>query len=198
MGLLCPLRSSYAQESVTFGYSGPEMTWFDALLVTLLGMLAALGLRHGVVGLVWSVLAVLAAYTANLLGPTLGPLGAVLAALGLGLVATLSAKALQKEDALSYGLQPAPGQALLGLLGAAALGGVVIAAVALAFPLSPRVEAGGVRYIYPAPELQPALYQAVNGSVIKNRLMPLWEKPASPWHTLLLPNWDTGRGARQK
>lgn len=196
--MIAPLPSFCTQETAAFSYSGSRMTWFDALLVTLLGMLAALGLRQGVGSLVWAVLAVLAAYIANLLQPVLGPLGAVLAALMLGLGATLGAQALQKANTLSYGLQPAPWQALLGLLSTAALGTVTIAAIALAFPLSPRVDAGGVRYVYPAPELQPGLYRAVNQSVIKNKLMPLWDSPPSPWHTLLLPGWATPRGARQK
>lgn len=166
------------------------MTWFDALLVTLLGMLGALGLRWGLSSLLWSLLVIAAAYLANLLGPALGPVGILLTALGLGLLAALAANAsaqgLGQKLGEVYQVASLP-SALSGLAGTVLLGTVVVAATALAFPLSPKVDATGVRYVYPAPEITPMLYQAVDGSAVKAKLMPLWQAQ-SPWKPLVLPD----------
>ena len=59
------------------------ITWFDALLVTLLAAMTALGARRGLAGLVWGVLGVLGILVANALG--LGLLPAASARLESGL-----------------------------------------------------------------------------------------------------------------
>ncbi|WP_261663093.1 hypothetical protein [Deinococcus sp. Marseille-Q6407] len=164
------------------------MTWFDALLLTLLGMLSALGLRTGLGGLVWGGLTLLAAYIANRLGSHLGPWGAPGLALVLGLGAAAAGQLTRQLTSRPYHSLPL-WHAVGGLLGGGLLGGAAVAAALLAFPLSPRVDAAGVHYVYPSPELPPGLYQAINRSVLKDKLMPLWdETPGSVWQVLLLPD----------
>lgn len=162
------------------------MTWFDALLITLLGMLSALGLRLGLGGLVWSGLCLLAAALVNVLSVAMELWAAVLLALILGAVATVVARLVQGMVVRPY-YAPSLWASAAGLLGGTALGAAVAAAFALAFPLSPWVDAAGVRYLYPSLELAPALHQAVDDSLFKHILMPLWEQP-SALQSLLLPD----------
>lgn len=171
------------------------MTWFDALLITLLGMLSALGLRFGLGGLVWGGLCLLTAYAVNRLGGSLGLWSLLMLALLLGIGATLLAQLVQRLTARPYRSPPLWSSAA-GLLGGTTLGLTVAAAFALAFPLSPRVDAAGVRYVYPSPEMAPALRAAVDRSLLKSSLMPLWEE-SSGWQTLLLPDLPDLKGARQ-
>ncbi|MDO4263410.1 MAG: hypothetical protein Q4C67_04360 [Deinococcus sp.] len=164
------------------------MTWFDALLITLLGMLSALGLRYGTGGLVWGALCLLSAHLANRLSGSLGLdlWGTLALALTLGAGAALLAHLVHSLTYRPYRSPPLWASAA-GLLGGAGLGMTLAAAFALAFPLSPRVDAAGVRYLYPSPEMAPGLHQAVDHSLLKASLMPLWEQK-SDWQTLLLPD----------
>ncbi|GHG10883.1 hypothetical protein GCM10017783_24110 [Deinococcus piscis] len=168
------------------------MTWFDALLITLLGMLGALGLRHGFSALVWGGLCLLAAYFANRLSASLDLWATLGLALGLGTGASLLAGLIQSLTSWPYRTPPLWASAA-GLLGSTGLGLAVAAAFALSFPLSPKVDAAGVRYVYPSPEMQPALHQAVDHSMFKRTLMPLWEQQ-SGWQTLLLPDLPVFKG----
>ncbi|WP_102125889.1 hypothetical protein [Deinococcus planocerae] len=161
------------------------ITWFDALLVTLWAAMTALGARRGLAGLVWGLGGVAACFLANMLGR--GAVVAALLALGLGVGVALAARRLVSEGAAR------PWHPFAGALGGAALGGVLVAALALGFPLEVRVGPQGREGVYPATTLPPALYEAVRGSTLKDGLMNVWH--AGPaLRTLLVP--DQARGGR--
>ncbi|RTR25260.1 hypothetical protein [Deinococcus radiophilus] len=160
------------------------MTWFDALLLTLWAMLGALGLRMGLGGLLWAVLILGAAYLTNLAGGNFWPTLIVAALLGAG--GSAAAYALNTQSESPY-WSPPLWHSAAGLLGGVLLGGVLSAALALAFPLTPKVDAFGVHYQYPSPQMPPGLYRAVQGSRIQSLLLPVWQRK-SPWQTLLIPD----------
>lgn len=161
------------------------ITWFDALLVTLWAAMTALGARRGLAGLVWGLGGVAACFLANVLGG--GPIVAAPLALGLGVAVALAARRLVPGHAAR------PWHPLAGALGGGVLGGVLVATLALGFPLEVRVGPQGREGVYPAPHLPPSLYAAVRQSVLKDSLMNVWH--AGPaLRTLLVP--DQTRGAR--
>ena len=71
------------------------ITWFDALLVTLLAIVTALGARRGLAGLAWGVGSIVIAFVANVLG--LGALVAAALALVLSVVSALAISRLIPE-----------------------------------------------------------------------------------------------------
>lgn len=155
------------------------MTWFDALLVTLLAVVTALGARRGLAGLAWGVGAVVVAFVANFLG--LGALPAAAIALVLG---ALSGFAISRmiPDPLER-----PWHMVVGGLGGMLLGGVLMSALALSFPMAVRATPNGKQAMYPSPDLAPGLYNAVMNSAIQNGLRGVWQSSVAT-QTLLVPD----------
>ncbi|PTA67780.1 hypothetical protein C8263_11630 [Deinococcus arcticus] len=154
------------------------MTWFDALLVTLWAVLTALGARRGLAGLAWGAGGLAACFLANALVDS--PAAALLAALlGVGVaVATLRLIPTPLEHPWHLGA---------GALGGFLLGGALISALALGFPLDVKVGTQGTRAVYPSASLQPALYRAVRDSALQGSLRSVWgSSPALK--TLLIPD----------
>ena len=155
------------------------ITWFDALLVTLLAAMTALGARRGLAGLAWGVLGVLGILVANALG--LGLLPAIIVALVLSVVCALAISRLIRNP-----LEEA-WHLVAGAVGGLLLGGVLTGALALGFPREVRVTPQGLRTDYPATTLSPTLYEAVRESAIQNALRGIWTRP-SPAQQLLTPD----------
>lgn len=155
------------------------ITWFDALLVTLWAVLTALGARRGLAGLAWGAAGVAVCFLANSLGAG-APASLILAALlGLGTAVAISR------------LIPAPLEQPwhlgAGALGGFLLGGLLISAVSLGFPMDVKVDARGARATYPSASLPPALYDAVRNSALQGSLRGVWSGgPALK--TLLIPD----------
>lgn len=160
------------------------MTWFDILLVTLWSMVAALGWQLGLAGLLWALGVILVAL--GLQNLPLGPLTTALLALVLGaLIAAALYKGYRKRWKTYGPASPLAGAA--GLLGGLMLGGVLCAALALAFPFSLRIDAAGKHYQYPSGALPTPIQRAVGGSALVRALTPLWQSK-SPVSKLLIPD----------
>jgi hypothetical protein len=153
------------------------MTWFDALLVTLWAVIAALGARRGLAGLAWGLLGVAICFLLGLGSP---PVAAV-AALVLGLGSAVFIMRLLPYPAVE------PWHLLAGGVGGFVLGGLLIATVALGFPLDLRVTPTGTTGVYPSVNMPPALYVAVRDSAIQNSLRGVWSGN-SALRTLLIPD----------
>jgi hypothetical protein len=160
------------------------MTWFDALLVTLLAMVTALGARRGLAGLGWGLGGVATCFLANFLGT-----GAVVA----GIIAlALSAGVAYASQRLIPNPLERPWHLAAGAVGGFALGGVLVTTLALGFPIEMRVGPQGRTGIYPSSSLSPVLYDAVNNSAIKGQVMGIWgANPALK--TLLVPDQTRAR-----
>lgn len=154
------------------------MTWFDALLVTLWAVIAALGARRGLAGLAWGLLGLTICFLVGTLG---SPLVAAAAALVLGLGSAVATARLLPHPAEQ------PWHLLAGGAGGFALGGVLIATVALGFPLDLRVTPAGTTGVYPSVNMPPALYTAVRDSALQNGLRGVWGG-SLPLRTLLIPD----------
>lgn len=155
------------------------MTWFDALLVTLLAVVTALGARRGLAGLAWGVGALVVAFVANFLG--LGALPAAGIALVLGAVSGFAISRMI-PDPLER-----PWHMVVGGLGGLLLGGVLMSALALSFPMALRTTPKGQQALYPSPDLAPGLYNAVSNSAIQNGLRGVWQSSVAA-RTLLVPD----------
>lgn len=155
------------------------ITWFDALLVTLLAVVTALGARRGLAGLAWGVGTVVTAFVANLLG--LGPIAALVVALVLGLICTVAIRHLMPEPAEQ------PWQLGVGAVGGLLLGALVVSTLALSFPMAVRATPTGKQALYPSPDLNPSLYEAVANSTIQTSLRGVWSGSAAA-RTLLVPD----------
>lgn len=154
------------------------MTWFDALLVTLLAVMTALGARRGLAGLAWGGLGVTICFLVASLG---GPLVTTVAALLLGLGCAVMIVRLLPHAAEQ------PWHLLAGGVGGLALGGVLIATVALGFPLDLRVTPAGTTGVYPSVNMPPAIYEAVRNSALQNSLRGVWGGNLA-LRTLLIPD----------
>ncbi|RJF72550.1 hypothetical protein D3875_14370 [Deinococcus cavernae] len=155
------------------------MTWFDALLITLLALVTALGARRGLAGLAWGVGALVVAFVTNVLG--LGGVPSAVLALLLGAVSGLAISRLI-PDPLER-----PSHMLAGGVGGLLLGTVMIASLALAFPMAVRATPSGKQSLYPSPDLAPGLYSAVANSAIQTGLRSIWTSSVAA-RTLLLPD----------
>lgn len=155
------------------------MTWFDILLVTLLAAVTALGARRGLAGLAWSLGSLVLVFVLHLL--RLPALPALVLALLLGGALSVVVRRL-----VPYPLER-PWHLLVGALGGLLLGGVLISALALSFPLAVQVTPAGQKMLYPSPDLAPGLQAAVANSAIQEELKGVWHGPQ--WvRTLLLPD----------
>ncbi len=155
------------------------ITWFDALLVTLLAAMTALGARRGLAGLAWGVLGVLGILVANMLG--LGLLPAAIVALVLSVSCALAISRLIRNP-----LEEA-WHLLAGAVGGLMLGAVLAGSLALGFPRELRVTPQGLRTDYPSTTLSPTLYDAVRESAIQNALRGVWTRPSLA-QNLLIPD----------
>lgn len=159
------------------------ITWFDILLVTLLAAVTALGVRRGLSGLGLGLGGLLIAWLANVLGLA-APLALLLGlALSFGLSVGLS-------QWLPRPLEQ-PWHLLAGGIGGFLLGGLLVASLALAFPLSTQKTRTGQQAYYPAPALakwSPNLYTAVANSAIQQHLSGVWSA-APALRTLVVPDW---------
>jgi hypothetical protein len=163
------------------------ITVFDALLVSLWAAVTALGARRGLGGAVWGVLGLGACFLVNMLAPS-GGVGLVLAAL-LGLAAVLAARRLIKEPLTE------PWHLLVGGLGGFALGGVLVGALALGFPIQ---TIGDIR-AYPSRNLPALIYYPVYNSYIRQSLNGMWAPDANPaLRTLLIPDQQHLIGSAQR
>ncbi|SEJ77233.1 hypothetical protein SAMN04488058_11822 [Deinococcus reticulitermitis] len=154
-------------------------TWFDALLVTLLAFVTALGARRGMHGLVWGLSGVAICVLVNALlnVPLLAGFLALLLSAGASLLAVR--------------LIPEPGgqawRRWAGGLGGLALGGVLLATLTLNFPIEQRRVGQRVQAVYPATTLPAPIYDAVEDSLIKRELTGLWDG-SSLLQTLIIPD----------
>lgn len=155
------------------------MTWFDALLVTLLAVVTALGARRGLAGVAWGLGGVAACFLANFLGT--GALAATVIALALGAGVAYAAQRLIPNPL------ERPWHLAVGAVGGFVLGGVLVSTLALGFPIEMSVTSKGPRGIYPSQNLPTPIYDAVNNSAIKEQVMGIWgANPALK--TLLVPD----------
>lgn len=159
------------------------ITWFDALLITVWALLTALGARRGLAGLAWGVAGIALCFLANSLSGS--PLAAALIALllSVGLAVAIGR--------LIPGPLEQPWHMAPGALGGFLLGGLLIAAAALSFPLDVQVTTRGPQGTYPSPSLPPAIYDAVRNSAVKTSLRGVWGSSVT-LKTLLMP--DQARG----
>ena len=144
--------------------------------MTLLALVTALGVRRGLVGLVWGVTGVLLCL---LLGSFISEplLAAALALLLSGGVAYGAARLVPEPYAQ-------PWHSLVGGLGGFMLGTVLLAAFALSFPTD-KDAAGKVAY--PSKQLPTTLYDAIQDSALRTELDSVWERGAS-FKALLIPD----------
>ena len=136
-----------------------EITWFDALLVTLWAGVVVLGLRRGLAGLVW-VLGVL------LVWPLVSLLSANSAGLALPLAIILGLAVAYLPRYLVQTRVTEVSHAAVGGVAGLVLGFVLILAMAMSFPISKR----GAYSTYPSDKLPPGLQQAVAKSYFVTRL----------------------------
>ncbi len=155
------------------------ITWFDALLITLLAIATALGARRGLAGLAWGVGAFVTAFVANMLGLGIVPAG--LTALILSVVSGVAISRLIPEP------NERPWHLLVGGVGGLLMGGLLISSLALSFPLAVRATPTGNQALYPSPDLTPGLRDAVAKSAIQNALRGVWTGSVAE-RTLLIPD----------
>lgn len=163
------------------------ITVFDAVLVSLWAAVTALGARRGLGGAVWGVLGLGACFLVNMLAP--GGAVALVLALLLGVAAVLAARRLIREPLTE------PWHLLVGGLGGFVLGGVLVGAVALGFPIQ---TVGDVRH-YPSGNLPGLIYYPVYNSYIRQSLNGMWAPDANPaLRTLLVPDQQRLIGSAQQ
>jgi|GEM_PF-1634956 len=136
-----------------------EITWFDALLVTLWAGVVVLGLRRGLAGLVW-VLGLLVVWPlTTLLSSSSAGLALPLAIL-LGLLVAYVPRYLVQTRVTEMS------HAIVGGVAGLVLGFVLAVALAMSFPISKR----GAYSTYPSDKLPPGLQQAVAKSYFVTHL----------------------------
>lgn len=155
------------------------ITWFDALLVTLLAVVTALGARRGLAGFAWGIGGLITVFVANSLGLGVGV--STLLALALGAAFGWAISRLIQDP------QSQPWFIALGGLGGLILGGILISTLALNFPIEIRATTQGKQGVYPSTNLTPSLYEAVHNSAIQNALQGVWGA-GKPARTLLVPD----------
>lgn len=151
------------------------ITWFDALLVTLLAAIVTMGIRRGLAGALWAVFALVALFLLNFAVPL--PLLALVLALIAGYAAAWGAQRLIEEPVTQ------PWQLAVGGLGGLLLGAVVVASLALSFP----VRVLGSQGVYPSTSMPTTVYYAVYNSYIVSHLSGVWSGNRL-LRTLLMPD----------
>lgn len=150
------------------------ITWFDALLVTLLAATTALGARRGLAGLAWGVGCVAVCFLSNFLFRGWAALP-VAALLGFG-VAWLAQRLLGPLQETWHLASGAVGGFVLGL--------VLIGTLTLNFPIDP------VNNQYPSNALPTTLHNAVVDSYIKKQIFGVFGGNTS-LKTLLIPDYTS-------
>ena len=154
-----------------------NVTLFDALLMTLWAAVTALGVRRGLGGVIWGALGVAVCFMVNMISKY-GLTGFV-AALALGAGAVLVSRRLIREPLTE------PWHLAAGGVGGFLLGGVLVGAVALGFPIKDL----GDHLQYPSTDLPGSLYDAVSHSYIRQQLDGVLNQQASlALRTLLVPD----------
>lgn len=148
------------------------ITWFDALLVTLLAATTALGARRGLAGLAWGVGVVAVCFACNAL---LRGWAALPAALLLGFGVAWLARRLIGPVTETWHL-------MAGAVGGFLAGAVLVGSLALGFPIDP------VGRQYPANTLPPSIHDAVVNSYLKQELFPVFSG-GGVLKTLLIPDF---------
>ncbi|ADV66743.1 hypothetical protein [Deinococcus maricopensis] len=152
------------------------ITWFDALLVTVLAGVTALGMRRGLIGGVWGLAGIVSVLVANLLVPN--AIVAAVIALVLAFLATIACvRAIPDPVGEVWHL-------IVGGVGGFALGVVLVGALALGFP----IKEAGRRLTYPSSDLPPVLYSGIVNSYIQARLAGVWTGGQAA-HTLFIPDY---------
>lgn len=137
------------------------MTWFDALLITLLAMIVAFGARSGLVGLFWGISGMFICLIVNVFN-----LGIVLSFFCAIFLGTLIAWGMSLfVGATTEGI----GTQIFGGLGGMCTGVVLVITLSLGFPLQIRSTSNGQEVVYPSQTLTPFVYQAVKNSFIKQK-----------------------------
>lgn len=142
------------------------ITWFDALLVTLLAILTALGARRGLSGFIWGLSSIAICLIAGALSISLW--------FAVGLAFLLSIAATFAISRLIIDPLGSPLFVPLGALGGFILGVLMISALALGFPLERQHTSQGLKLAYPSTNMPPALFNAINTSAIKTNLHVIW------------------------
>jgi hypothetical protein len=137
------------------------MTWFDALLVTVLAAVVALAARRGLAGGLWGVGAALIVLVVYFIS---SGVAASVVALVLGVIVAFAAQRAV------FSVVPQPWHMLVGGVGGAGVGLLVVGALALSFP----VKVIGSQGTYPSDELPPAVYYAVVNSFVVRQFTPVW------------------------
>ena len=149
------------------------ITWFDALLVTLLAATTALGARRGLAGLAWGAGVVAVCFVCNVL---FRGWAALPAALLLGFGVAWLARRLIGPVIETWHLG-------VGAVGGLLAGGVLVGSLALGFPIDT------VSNQYPAGTLAPSVHDAVVNSYLKQELFPVFGG-SSLLKTLLIPDFN--------
>ncbi|PYE54450.1 hypothetical protein [Deinococcus yavapaiensis] len=150
------------------------LTWFDALLATLWAALTVLGFRRGLMGAAWAGAALLGLLLTNALpSPWLG----VVVALALGFATSVL------TERLTWMIAPRSWHLVVGGMGGALLGFVVVTALALSFPL----KVIGSQATYPSSDLPVPIYNGVYNSMVQRSVFGLFDGPLlARW--LLVPD----------
>ncbi|WP_425145479.1 hypothetical protein [Deinococcus sp.] len=153
------------------------ITVFDALLVSLWATVTALGVRRGLGGAVWGFLGVAVCFMVDIIA-TGGLFGFVAAAL-VGVTAAVSARRLIREPLTE------PWHLAVGGVGGFTLGGLLVGALALGFPIQNL----GDHQTYPSTDLPSSLYYMVSNSYVRQSLSSVMEARSNPvLRTLLVPD----------
>ncbi|AWN24438.1 hypothetical protein DKM44_03025 [Deinococcus irradiatisoli] len=149
------------------------MTWFDALLVTLLAATTALGARRGLAGLAWGVGCVAVCFVSNAL---FRGWAALPVALLLGFGAAWIARRLLGPVLETWHLAA-------GAVGGFLLGAVLVGALALDFPIDQLSNQ------YPSNNLPPSVHDAVVNSYLKQTLFRVFDG-SNALKILLIPDFS--------
>lgn len=148
------------------------ITWFDALLVTLLALAAALGARRGLAGLAWGLGVVAVCFISNFF---LHGWPALVLALLLGYGAAWLAQRLIGPALETW-------QIAVGAVGGLLVGLVLVGSLALDFPV-------GADNQYPTNKLPISVHDAVVNSYVQKTLFPVFSGNDA-LKTLLIPDYS--------
>ncbi|WP_241191147.1 hypothetical protein [Deinococcus psychrotolerans] len=148
------------------------ITWFDALLVTLLALTAALGARRGLAGLAWGLGVVAVCFVSNFF---LHGWPALVLALVLGFGVAWFSQRLIGPALETWHIA-------LGALGGLIAGLVLVSSLALGFPI-------GTDNQYPTNKLPPSVHDAVVNSYVQKILFPVFNGNDA-LKTLLIPDFS--------
>ena len=153
------------------------ITWFDAVLVTLLAAATALGALRGLAGLAWGVGCVAVCFLSNFFFAG-WPALVLAAVLGVGI-----AWGARRLNAERQGAELEIWHLGAGALGGLLIGTVLIGTLALSLPIDP------VTNQYPSSSLPTAVHDAVANSYLKDRFFKVFTADNS-LKTLFIPDYS--------